>query len=158
MVTPGGLGFHSRLLNRHSVYGSFLSHIALFVPLPLLCSILVLILLPYCPSHLPGFMSFPYTFYLNPDSCTVSFCPSSLPWFLSKLSFFFHFDFMPAFLPFCPTCLQSQSPLFNLSGFFLLSLPSFVFLISLSLPTSWLLATFPSSLSFHLFNAVSSRF
>lgn len=146
-------------MNRRSIYGSFLPHTAGFVPLPPVCSILILILLPYCPIHLPGFMFFPYMFYPNPDSLHSQLLPLLLSLVLIQAFIFFYFDFMPTFLPFCPTCLQSQSPLFNLSVFILTChfLLSFFWLVCLYLhPGS--LPHFSSSLSLHLFHAVSSKF
>lgn len=150
-------------MNRHNLYSSFLPHITLFVPLPPVCSILVFILLLYCPIHLPGFMSSPYTFYPNPNFLAQPLSappplPDSFPSFLFSL-LWLHAN-LPAlllYLSLFPTCSQSQSSLSDLSVFPRHVTFSFIFcLVCLYLhPGS--LPRLSSSLSLHLFHAVSSK-
>lgn len=152
-------------MNRQSLHGSFLARATLFVSLPPVCSILVLILLSYCLIHLPGFTSFPYVFYPNPNFLAQpASAPPPLPG--SHPSFLFSLLWLHANLPalllhlsLFPTCLQSQCPLFSLGGFsslchFLLFF-FFCFVCLCLHPAS--LSCLSSSLSLHLFHAVSSN-
>lgn len=135
-------------MNTHSLCGLFLLHVTLFVPLPPGCSVRVFILLPYCPIHLPGFMSLPYSSYPILISLHCQLLPLllslvliqaffSLPWLHANLfAILLYLSLFP--LAHSPDLPFSISVLFpHCVTFFF----HFLFLLSLSLPTSWLLAT-----------------